>query len=130
MARILLIDDERAMRAMVRRILESVEHEVIEAADGQEGLTQFTIHRPHVVITDILMPKKEGIETIKELRRIAPTVWIIAISGGGAAHDMLFLNFAKALGADFALAKPFRAEELIAAVKSGQHRFGTSFNAA
>jgi DNA-binding response OmpR family regulator len=130
MAKILLIDDERATRTLVRRILASVENEVIEAADGQEGLTQFVIHRPHVVITDILMPEKEGIETIRELRRIAPTIWIIAMSGGGAAHDVVFLDFAKALGADFALAKPFRADELIAAVKSGQHRSGYLFSAA
>jgi DNA-binding response OmpR family regulator len=76
------------------------------------------------------MPEKDGIETIKELRRIAPTVWIIAISGGGSARDMVFLDFAKALGADFALAKPLRADELIAAVKSGQHRSGYSFSTA
>jgi DNA-binding response OmpR family regulator len=116
MARILVIDDEDRMRRLVSRILTKAGHVVIEAKNGREGVVQFDAHRPAVVISDILMPEQEGIETIKELRRKAPAVWIIAMSGGGTSHNMKFLEFAKALGADSALAKPFRADELIEAV--------------
>jgi DNA-binding response OmpR family regulator len=116
MAKILVIDDEDRLRRMVRRILVGAGHDVIEAADGGEGMQRFASENPDVVISDILMPQKEGIETIKELRRQSATVWIVAMSGGGTSHNMMFLDFAKALGADAALAKPFRAEALLAAV--------------
>jgi len=116
MAKILVIDDEDRLRRMMRRILAAAGHDVIEAGNGAEGLKQFAAVNPDIVITDILMPEKEGIETIKDLRRANGAVWIIAISGGGSSQNMMFLDFAKALGADTALAKPFRAEELIAAV--------------
>jgi DNA-binding response OmpR family regulator len=128
MAKILVIDDELQMRRLIGRILASAGHEVIEAADGNHGLKQFIAHRPNVVVTDIFMPDKEGIETIKELRRIAPTVRIVAISGGGAAHDTVFLEYAKALGADFALVKPFRADALTAAVEAGVPHADHPFN--
>jgi len=117
MAKILVIDDEDRLRRMVRRILVGAGHEVIEAADGDEGVLRFTAENPEIVISDILMPQKEGIETIKELRRMSATVWIVVMSGGGTSHNMMFLDFAKALGADTALAKPFRAEALLAAVE-------------
>lgn len=129
MSKILLIDDERGKRHRVRRVQASAGHEVVEAADGQEGLEQFIAHRPNGVITDILVPEREGIETINELRRIAPSVWIDAMSGGGAA-DMVFLDLAKVLGADFVLAKPFRTGELIAAVEARYPRSDCRFDAA
>ncbi len=116
MAVILVIDDELGMRQMVRRILLSAKHSVVEAKDGVFGLEQFRKHRPAIVITDILMPEMEGIETIKQARALDPSVKVIAISGGGAAHNMKFLDMAKMLGANLVLAKPFRAAELLAAV--------------
>ena len=119
MAKILVIDDDSRMRRLVARILERENHEVIEAANGKKGIDQFAAHRPDIVITDLLMPEQEGIETIRELRRVAPSLRIVAMSGGGGAtgNDMMFLGMAKALGADAVLAKPFRADELIRAVQ-------------
>jgi CheY-like chemotaxis protein len=113
MAKILVIDDNAQMRRTVRHVLAGGNHEVIEAADGNQGLDQFALHRPEIVITDLLMPEKEGIETIRELRRMAPALRIIAMSGGGTDNDSIFLGMAKALGADAVLAKPFRADDLL-----------------
>jgi len=112
MSRILVIDDDPEMRRTIVKILTAVGHEMIAAKDGKEGLKQFRIHRPTLVITDILMPDREGLETIHELRDAASRVAIIATSGGPA----IFLDMAKKLGADAAIAKPFRAADLVAAV--------------
>jgi len=132
MAAILVIDDNAQMRLMIRRILAVAGHAVVEAADGDEGIEQFRARPFDIVISDILMPRKEGIETIRELRSFAPTVWIVATSGGGANRNMMFLDFAKALGADMALPKPFRAEELIAAIEARKQHpsFGLKGEAA
>ena len=116
MAKILVIDDDSRIRRLVAQILVRENHHVIEAADGKKGIDQFAAHRPDVVVTDLLMPVQEGIETIRELRRIAPSLRIVAMSGGGTDHNLMFLGMAKALGADAVLAKPFRADELIRAI--------------
>ena len=112
MARILVIDDEELVRQVVRQSLKEEGHSVGEAVDGDEGLKKFRENDPDVVITDILMPKKEGIETIQEMRRIRPDVAIIAMSGGGRMRDTSFLFAAKILGADSALEKPFSLDAL------------------
>jgi len=117
MARILIIDDDPQMRPTLRRILESAGHMVLEATNGAEGLAAFKSHTPDVVVTDIIMPEKEGIETILALRRLAPNLGIIAVSGGGLAGNADFLTIAEKLGADLSLQKPIRAVDLIAAVK-------------
>jgi DNA-binding NarL/FixJ family response regulator len=70
-------------------------------------------HKPDVVITDILMPQKEGIETIREVQERAPNTRIIAVSGGGMSHNLMFLDVARAFGADAVLAKPFRPAQLV-----------------
>src|SRR5271155_3662471 len=117
MARILIIDDDPQLRRLLARILQSVGHDVNEASNGSDGLARFAEAPPALVITDILMPEKEGIETIRELRRLAPAVPIIAMSGGGASQkSMKFLDMAAKLGATVALAKPFRAPQLIETV--------------
>jgi DNA-binding response OmpR family regulator len=116
MALVLVIDDEPQMRRMIRRILSAAEHDAIEAANGREGLAMFQKYRPDIVVTDILMPEKEGIETILEIRRVNAATGIIAISGGGASENLMFLDIAQKFGADAVLAKPFRAQELIDAV--------------
>ena len=126
MAKILIIDDDPQTRRLVVRILTDAKHDVIEAVDGQKGIEQFHAYRPAVVITDILMPNKDGIEVIKELRRIAPKVRIIAISGGGECRNMTFLEFAMAFGANAALAKPFRPDDLIMAVAGTEDSSATS----
>lgn len=117
MATVLVIDDDPQIRRLTARILTDLHHEVIEAGDGRQGLRLVLQQRPAMVLTDILMPEKEGIELIRDIRREAPGVHIIAMSGGGTtAKAMMFLDFALALGADAVLRKPFRAAELADAV--------------
>jgi CheY-like chemotaxis protein len=117
MTKVLVIDDEAPMREMVRTILEAARIEVIEAMDGVSGLALFREHRPPLVITDILMPNKDGIEAMREIRAVDPNVRIIAMSGGGRAKYTDFLNVAKEFGAVETLTKPFRRDELLTAVK-------------
>lgn len=114
---VLVIDDERAMREMLRSILESVRYHVIEAENGVAGVQLFREHKPALVITDILMPDRDGIETVRELRKLDPQAVILAISGGGRAKYTSFLKVAREFGAAEALQKPFRREELLAAVQ-------------
>jgi len=119
MARILIIDDENEIRGLYRRILESAGHEVTEAGDGDEGIRLYREMRHDLVITDIIMPEKEGIETIMDLCRDFPDTKIIAISGGGQAMPgSTCLNLAKRLGAASTLAKPFSKQELLEAVEA------------
>ena len=114
MARILVIDDEPQVRRLIRQMLSRAGHEVAEAADGAEGLESIRVQAPDVIITDILMPNKEGIETIREVRREVPTLPILVISGN--AGSTLYMEMAKMLGAHASLAKPFRSAELLRAV--------------
>jgi CheY-like chemotaxis protein len=115
--RILVIDDEKLLRQTIRRMLESAGHEVIEAEDGRAGIAAFAKQELDAVVTDIIMPQKEGIETIREIRAANPTIRIVAISGGGRNQNMEFLRLAAKLGASCTLAKPFRKEELLASVE-------------
>lgn len=112
MARILVIDDEELVRFTVRHALENAGYEVIEATDGAEAMTRLADGGVDLVITDVLMPNKEGIETIRDLRKQADPPRIIAISGGGRTDNVDFLELARKLGADDVLAKPFTARKL------------------
>ena len=84
MSRILIIEDDEHVRGMLRKMLERIGYDVFDAPDGKEGLDFYRNTPVDLVITDILMPEKEGIQTIMELRREFPDVKIIAISGGEA----------------------------------------------
>ena len=116
MARILVVDDEAMLRSTFRSILEKAGHTVVEAGDGDECLKAFRQQRPDLILIDIVMPKREGVETVGELRRLDPHIPIIAMSGGGSAGTTLFLDLAVNLGATEALHKPIRREALLAAV--------------
>ncbi len=116
MALILVIDDEPEMRRLLRRILVGAGHRVIEAENGASGLRHLERERPDLVITDILMPDKDGIETIQEIRSAQAGMRIIAMTGGGRYQGFEYLDIAKALGADALLSKPFRSAELLDAV--------------
>jgi two-component system, chemotaxis family, chemotaxis protein CheY len=117
MALILVIDDVAQMRDLVRRMLERAKHTVIEAEDGERGLAVFEEQHPAIVITDLLMPKKEGIETIQQIRRLRPDAKIIAMSGSDDVRGRsLYLDAAQRLGADAVLAKPFQPAALTAVV--------------
>lgn len=116
MTTVLVIDDDRLMRRLAARVLAKAGYRVLVATDGRKGVRLFREERPDLILTDILMPEQEGLETIRELRREAPKVAIIAMSGEGQTGTKQFLDFAIKLGADATLAKPFRAAELVAAV--------------
>ena len=116
MARILLIDDDAALRGILRETLNYFGHTVFEACDGKQGLELFEQAKPHLVITDIVMPEKEGLEVLMELRRKPSPVKILAISGGGSTGKVEYLQMAKLMGAAAVLAKPFSIDALMAAV--------------
>ncbi len=117
MARILVIEDETVFCMLMEDALEKAGHEVISASDGEEGMHLFAEQPCDVVITDILMPNKEGLETILELAQQSPTVKIIAISGGGSSLGDDLLDMAKDFGAQRALRKPIQMKQLVALVK-------------
>lgn len=117
MYRILIIDDEEMIRRILRRMLEVEGFEVIEAPDGRAGMMLQRESPVDLVITDLIMPEKEGLETIKELREEFPEVKIIAISGGGWLEADPYLVTAKRIGADRTLAKPMERKSLLAAVR-------------
>jgi YesN/AraC family two-component response regulator len=117
MARILIIDDEAMILNLIKKILEREEYEIITASNGKDGIK---IHRKNpadLIITDLIMPDKEGIETIMELRRDFQNVKIIAISGGGKVNPETYLQMAKTLGAIKTLAKPFDRKDLLKTVQ-------------
>ncbi len=116
MARILLIDDEEIARYAVRQVLETGGHEVTEAENGNEGIALQKAQPFDLVVTDMIMPEKGGLETIVELKRDYPALPVIAISGGGRTRNLDFLELAKRYGADEVLAKPFSEEELLQCV--------------
>lgn len=116
MAHILLIDDDDALRTMLRLTLIHFGHTVIEARNGREGLEVFPHMRADLVITDIVMPDVEGIEVLITLRQRQPPVKIIAISGGGRVSATDYLNIAQQLGAARVLTKPFSNEALKQAI--------------
>ncbi len=117
MARILIIDDDAALRRTMRKIVERMGHVAREAENGAIGLRLFREGEYELVVTDLLMPEKEGIETILELREEGREVRILAVSGGMALDREGPLEDAEALGADASLPKPFSVEEFTAAVE-------------
>lgn len=114
---ILLIDDDDQFRAMLNEALTGEGYQVLEASDGLQALAIYASKPTDLVITDLVMPEKEGLETIAEIKRLNLGVKIIAISGGGrtgSKHN--FLKLAKALGAQRTLAKPFLHYEMLEAI--------------
>lgn len=118
MATLLLVDDDAAFRSMLRRALQRRGHDVIEAAEGGAALRALSGATVDLVITDIIMPDMEGIETIRALRQTHPELKIIAISGGGRMKPEGYLEMAKAFGAFRVLSKPFDNEQLFAAIEA------------
>jgi CheY-like chemotaxis protein len=117
MTKILVIDDDMVVRETIIQILEDKGYEVISAEDGYRGLAAFRRDKPDLVITDIIMPEKEGIQTIMEIRQERADAKIIAISGGGRIGNTDFLRIAQQLGANDIIAKPFDPDDLIAHVE-------------
>lgn len=117
MARILIIDDDNLVRRMLRQVLEATGYEVVEAEDGTKGLEMNRERQSDLIITDIIMPEKEGIETIGDLKREFPDVPIIAMSGGGRIGPDAYLKMAKDFGAMRTIVKPINKSELLEAAK-------------
>ena len=117
MARILIIDDNELVREIIQDLLEEEGHKTLLASEGTEGLKLLDKFDADIVITDILMPGQEGIETIQELRFRKPKTKIIAISGGGTRFGVSFLEMAEKLGADVTLSKPIDASLLVESVE-------------
>ena len=118
MARIMVIDDETAIRSLVRRLLERAGHTVLEAADGEAGLRQLRIEPVDLVLTDIYMPGEDGIATMRRLRREWPQIKVITMSGGSRAGPVDLNENAAAMGAARTLSKPFDALDLLEAVRA------------
>jgi DNA-binding response OmpR family regulator len=116
MAKILVFDDEPSILLMLKKMLEKAGHEVDISLNGSEGMNLFEKQKPDLLITDIIMPQKEGLEIILELRRKHPELKIIAISGGGRIGPEGYLPSAKLFGADMVFQKPLVQKEFVQAV--------------
>jgi CheY-like chemotaxis protein len=110
--RVLLIDDDDTFRRVLRATIDGLGYDVIEAANGREAIAVFPVKGVDLVITDLLMPEKDGFELIRHLRRRAPGVPVIAMSGGGRINSGLYLEVAEQLGARWTLSKPFSKGDL------------------
>ncbi len=118
MSTILVIDDNAAVRKAVTMMLEMSGHRVVGAKDGTEAMRAFDAESPDLVIVDIIMPDKDGIELIREMRRLRPDARIIAMTGGGRFPNLDFLKMARAFGAADAVAKPIDPDDLAARVEA------------
>lgn len=117
MADILVIDDDDIFRSVLVSALRQANHSVREANNGNEGLRLFREAPAELVLTDIVMPDKEGLDVIRDLRREFPAARIIAMSGGLAHDPRLYLRMAERFGATAVLAKPFRLSDLYQTVE-------------
>ena len=118
MAKVLIIDDNDEFRAVFREMLEKAGYEVMEASSGDAGIDLYRRSPADVVVTDIVMPGKEGLETMLELRREFPGVKLIAMSGGGFEDPATYLEGAELIGgAVRTFAKPFSMEAMFKAIK-------------
>ena len=116
MAKILLVDDDQQVRNMLKLTLERAGHAIVEADNGNIAVQKFQRNDIDLVITDIVMPEKEGIETIMELRSLDPAVKIIAISGGGRINPDDYLNWARRFGVRHTFKKPVDRAQLLEAI--------------
>jgi DNA-binding response OmpR family regulator len=117
MSRVLIIENDEDLRDMLVAFFEMAGYAVSEAIDGKMGLARLSVDPCDLVVTDIIIPEKEGLETIKELHRDFPTLKVIAISGSGQFQPEHCLKAARILGADRILVKPFRRKEILEAAQ-------------
>lgn len=116
MAKIIVIDDEPYILLMLKKMLEKEGHLVDMATNGVEGIELYHKNGADLIITDIVMPEKEGLETIINLKTENPSLKVIAISGGGRVDSREYLHSAKLLGAERIFQKPFKKDEIVQAV--------------
>jgi two-component system, chemotaxis family, chemotaxis protein CheY len=115
--RILLIDDDVMVRQTIANVLIEAGYDVVSCGDGVAGMRAYHRSRPDLVITDIIMPDQEGIQTLMEIHKVDPSAKVIAISGGGRTSNLRILDVARTMGATDTLAKPFDLEELLTVVR-------------
>ena len=116
MRKILVVDDEKPCLSLLQWHLQRNGYEVLTAMNGDEALKVLEKHSVDLVITDIIMPGKDGLETIRDIRKRWPTLKVIAISGGGMCGTGLYTTLSLKLGAALVMNKPFTSEELLQAV--------------
>ncbi|OEU65264.1 MAG: response regulator receiver protein [Desulfovibrio sp. S3730MH75] len=116
MPRILVVDDDPISRQILRAMLEKEGHTISEAEDGVKAINNYDKDRIDLVITDIFMPEKEGVQTVRELMKENPDVKIIAVSGGSSSANYDSLDWVKMFGVKHTFTKPFNSKEIIAAI--------------
>jgi CheY-like chemotaxis protein len=116
MASILLVDDDDQFRTMLSEVLVLAGYQVQEASDGRQAIKLYESNPTDLVITDLVMPEKEGLEMIVEFKGLHSEAKIIAISGGGRGGSQDYLKMARAFGAQRVLAKPFSHREILEAI--------------
>ena len=118
MARILVVEDNEDLRLIIKDILEDAGHDISQACDGAEVEEILSIQPVDLVLTDIIMPEQEGIQTIIRLRKQFPDLKIIGMSGGGSLGNAeYYLEMAQEFGANAALQKPFSKTQLIETIQ-------------
>ena len=118
MTTILLVDDDAPFRSMLAEVLRRAGYEVQQACNGNEATRMYLSHQTDLVITDLIMPDKEGLETIREIRHTNPAARIIAMSGGGPNGFVNYLKVASVFGAQVVIDKPFSHQEILKAVRT------------
>jgi DNA-binding response OmpR family regulator len=116
MKRVLVVDDNADLRESLRQLLVHAGYEAHTARDGEDAMRMHLRHGYEVLVTDIYMPRSDGLETIQSFRRMAPSIRIVAMSGGGDVAKASYLGVATEAGADATLQKPFGFEELLKAL--------------
>jgi len=110
---VLLVEDDKELREMLKMSLLRRSFTVLEAENGKDAITHFKPLITDLVVTDLIMPEEDGLKVVIKLRELKPSIKIIAISGGGKVGPGSYLNLAKALGADAIYSKPFSINDLI-----------------
>lgn len=118
--RVVVIDDDELIRGHVAALLEPEGYEVLDAASAEEGLALIASRRPRIVLVDMIMPDKDGVELIAEIRRQWHDLRVVAISAGGRIGPGLYLDIARRMGADACLSKPLTLESLRKAFESAE----------
>jgi CheY-like chemotaxis protein len=113
MAHILVIDDDPVLRRVVTLALEAAGHSVLRCENGRKAVAFLEHDHADLLVTDIVMPEMDGVETVRAVRQLDPDLPILAISGGGSFDPKDYLGIAKAFGATAVLPKPFRPAELL-----------------
>ena len=115
--RVLVIDDDDQMRALLRKVMEWSGYTVMEAENGRKGMQVQREHPAEIVVTDLIMPEQEGLETIRLMKKEFPDIKIVAISGGGRIGPDAYLPAALELGADLVYSKPFAVKEFMIKIR-------------